>query len=73
MATCNYIIRNTYKPIGKPRVPSVECGKPATHTLPPKHRLILCDDHAAENWGNPSPVPTKSRPIDGGGEGGNEQ
>jgi hypothetical protein len=60
--TCNYIIKASAKKTGQPRTPQVLCGKPATHSLPPLHRIILCAEHARENWGNPPPVPLKEVP-----------
>lgn len=67
MATCNYIVksgRTSYKrPKDQPpiRIPAVICGKPATHSLPPNHRLILCAEHARGNWGNSPPEPIGKR------------
>lgn len=31
------------------------CGAPATHILPPRKLLVLCEKHAGMAWGTPAP------------------
>ncbi len=66
MRTCNYTVDAGLKPYehGGPR-PKIICGKPALYSLPPNHRLLLCLEHAAMNWGSPGPEPLSKEPGHG--------